>query len=51
MVELAAAAVVWGGVLWYLAAAPRERAQMTWLLLVAVVATGPFLAVIFPSLR
>lgn len=51
MVEITLAAAVWAGVLWYLGAASRQRSQMTWLILVAILATGPALALFFPSLR
>lgn len=35
----------------YVGAVPRERAQLAWLALLALLALGPLLAVFWPALR
>jgi hypothetical protein len=51
MIELFAAALLWGGVLWYIAVAPQEKMQMTWLILVGLILLSPLLALFWPALR
>jgi hypothetical protein len=45
------AAVVWVGVLWYIAVTPKEKMQMTWLILVGLVLLSPLIALFWPMFR
>lgn len=39
------------GFLWYIAVTPKEKMQMTWLILVGLILLSPILALIWPALR
>lgn len=49
--ELFALTLLWGVFLWYIATAPKEKMQMTWLVLVGLTLAAPVLAMIWPALR
>lgn len=49
--ELVLLALFWAGVLWYIAATPKEHMQMTWLILVGLVLLSPLIALFWPMFR
>jgi hypothetical protein len=51
MPELILLGALWGGFLWYIAVTPKQRLQVTWLVLVALVLASPVLAIFWPQLR
>lgn len=51
MTELFVLAVIWGGVLWYIARTPTEKMQMTWLVLIALIFLSPIIAMLWPKFR
>jgi len=51
MTELFAVAIIWGGVLAFIAVTPKEKMQMVWLVLVGIAFLAPVLALFWPALR
>lgn len=51
MTELFVLAILWGGVLWYVAVTPKEKMQMVWLILVGLVLISPLIALVWPMFR
>jgi hypothetical protein len=51
MSELFIVAIIWGAVLFYIARTPKEKMQMTWLVLLALVLLSPLLALFWPAFR
>lgn len=51
MTGMFALAVIWGGLLWYIAVTPKIKMQMVWLVLVGIAFMGPVLAAFWPNLR
>lgn len=51
MTELFVIALLWAGVLWYIARTPTETMQITWLILVGLVLISPLIALLWPMFR
>jgi hypothetical protein len=51
MPELIILAIVWCGVLWYVARVDKDKMQATWLVLIGLLLASPVLAMIWPFLR
>ena len=51
MTELFFLAVIWGGILWFIAVTPKIKMQMVWLVLVGLAFIAPVLALLWPALR
>lgn len=51
MTELVILVLVWAGVLWLIAVTPKEKMQMTWLILVGLVLASPLIALLWPMFR
>lgn len=43
--------LAWGGFLWYIAVTPKEKMQMTWLVLIGLLLLAPVLSWLVPGLR
>jgi len=41
----------WGGLLWYIAVTPKVKMEMTWLIMVFLIAVSPLIPLILPSMR
>ncbi len=46
-----ALALLWAGFLGYIAVTPKERLQMTWLVVIGLMLAAPLLSWFFPALR
>lgn len=46
-----ALALIWGGMLWYIAVTPKETMQMVWLILVGLMFVSPLIALLWPAFR
>jgi len=51
MTELFFLALLWGGLLWFIAVTPKEKMQMVWMALVGLAFLAPLLALFWPHLR
>lgn len=51
MAEFVLLALVWCGVLWFIAVTPKEKMQMTWLILVGLILISPVIALVWPMFR
>lgn len=51
MHEFVILAVLWGGLLWFIARTPPEKMQMVWLVLIALIFISPLIAWFWPLAR